>query len=94
MSLTCLYKNHLSIVIRVHHPLHHGEGRPEAIVTSLHLHRQALLLLCSEKRRELPGVGVQLRVSEVVQRCHVGQMPLGLHQQGQLIWVRLRLQRS
>lgn len=55
------------------------------------LHRQTLLLLRHNKSRQLPGVAPQLRVSELVEGSNVRQLPLRLHQQGQMLRVHFVL---
>lgn len=74
-----LYEDGLSIIVFPCHPWHCGEGDSVIVLRSLHLHCQALLLLSSNERRELPGVALQLRVPELIQRSDVGQLPLRFH---------------
>lgn len=79
-----LYEDALGIFVRLCHPLHQREGDPEGRLQALHLNRQTLLLPGGDERRELPGVALQLGVSELMKRSDVRQLPLRFHQQGQL----------
>lgn len=90
-SYDYLYEDSLSIIVRLKHALHHREGDSEAALWSLHFHCHPLLPLCSNEPWELPGVALQLSVSELIEGSNIRQLPLRLHQQGQLLRTHLLL---
>lgn len=84
-SIRYLYEDCFRIVVCHGHPLQHGETDCETVLQSLHFYCQALLLLCSNICSKLPGVVLQLSVSELIEGSHVRQLPFSFHQQRQML---------
>lgn len=90
-SKAYLYEDSFRIVVCHDQSLQHGETDCETALQSLHFYRQALLLLCSKKCSKLPGVVLQLSVSELIEGSHIRQLPFCFHQQRQMLRTHILL---
>lgn len=86
-----LNENGFCIILSFCHSVDGGERDFKSCLQP-HLDSDPLLLLGYDESGEVFGVQFELRVLESVQRGDVRQLPLVLHQKGQLLCVHFTLQ--